>query len=283
MQAIRISRRGFWKIIPQGFEGQREFLGYSRKRLLPGIRWNLPLFHSFRLVDMREGKIDFHIEKTYTADNVPTCVTGSFFYSVRDSEKACYGIDDYLDALNRIAVSSVRTVVGSHQYEKIAEHRNELTQTMMRKVGNTTEAWGIEPTKVEILEFSPISEEVAHTLEKQMGAERDRRATVLTAEAMKDSERLKSEGELIAAKNRAECIRVLAEAQANSYAHMIHAVAQHMNGNHGAAATFIVAQEKMKNLGKIAENPKSSVYVLPDDATKVAFPWIGMRDSKTQE
>lgn len=267
-----IKQRGFFTVVNQGYEAYRELLGQSRTHLKPGIRWNIPFFHTLQKVDMREQTSSVDSLLAYTKDNVPVVVAGSLFYQVFDSEKACYGVNDYKSAVHNIGQSTVRSLVGRFEYDKISSERSALNIELQKSICDATEEWGIRCTKFEIQNFAPENDQIARQLERQMEAERMRRsnelevqAKIRTAEGDKLSSIYKSEGEKQSLQNISDARRYDTEQQTNAYANQIQTLVEQL-GDPTLASSFIIEMSRIKAMNAIAESKgKDKIYFCPSD------------------
>ncbi len=210
----RQCNRRFVTVIHQAEVAYRELLGSNRVKLDPGLRLDLPILHSIRRIDMREGMVPIPNLHAYTKDNVPVLVNGTLFYKPVDAEKACYEVSDFKDAIAKTGESCFRAVVGNFEFDQIIAQRNELNNELVRVIGKSVARWGMECGRCEVQHFGPQTNSVAQQLEKQMEAERRRReneldtqARIRTAEGAKAQAVLVSEGELVATRNRAEGLK----------------------------------------------------------------------------
>jgi len=107
-------RRNFFKIIHAGTEGQRLFFGQNPQLMTPGIWLNIPLIHTVKVVDMRESSLWVSSLNAYTKDNVPVTISGSLFYRVFNSNKACFSVQEYMNAINSLGTSAARSIIGKN-------------------------------------------------------------------------------------------------------------------------------------------------------------------------
>ena len=266
-----INKRNFFTVINQAEVAYRELLGKNRIRLNPGLRLNLPLLHSIRRVNMREDFVQIPDLDAYTKDNVPVTVSGSVFYKPVDVEKICFSINHPKDAVNSVGSSSFRAVIGRFDYDEIIAKRNEINAEMLSILGRTTLDWGIETTRLEIQNFGPQNKHVATQLEKQMQAERSRReneletlAKIKTAEGEKQTAILKSEGQLISAKNESEAIKYELSAVSNGFAEQIKIIAETLGGNKEEAVKFLLEMKRLEHLKELAKT-NNNVYFIPPE------------------
>ncbi|KAJ7061973.1 hypothetical protein C8F01DRAFT_1251801 [Mycena amicta] len=221
MNAV-LPRRTFVTIIEQGKEGWRLSLGRNPVRLTPGLRLNIPIYHSLLKIDLRESSITIPNLQGYTADNVPVMISGSLFYRIADGYKACFAVSDVETNLKNTGTSAVRSVIGTFTYDQVSCETSS-TARLNKVIGSSIMNWGVECTRFEVQSFQPANREVERQLELQMEAERNRRkqmldtqAQVNIAEGHKQRVILESEGHLSAKSNEADAAfkTVVREAEA---------------------------------------------------------------------
>jgi len=274
--------RGFLTVIPQATVAYRQFLGGGRTRLNPGLHLNLPVFHTISAVDMREGRIDMENLSAVSKDNIMVWITGTLFYQVRDAEKACFGVQDYINAVSKVGTSSIRSVIGCKEYDSINSERNEVNAALAKTIASSIDQWGVECTRFEIQAITPQSKEVAKQLELQMEAERLKRKNVLDTEAhVKTSEgqkqsailvseghlqarRNESEGDLIVEQRRADARQYAIDTEAAALARQLKSIAEALGGDNKLAVQFLIEQQKLKHMQAMASAAKQSqTYIVP--------------------
>ena len=304
--------RGFLTVVPQATVAYRQFLGGGRTRLNPGLHLNLPIFHQITAVDMREGRIDMENLSAVSKDNIMVWITGTLFYqgqrtrgtqertaallncpplilfprvlccSVRDAEKACFGVQDYINAVSKVGTSSIRSVIGCKEYDSINSERNEVNAALAKTIASSIDQWGVECTRFEIQAITPQSKEVAKQLELQMEAERLKRKNVLDTEAhVKTSEgqkqsailvseghlqarRNEAEGDLIVEQRRADARQYATDTEAAALARQLKAIAVALDGDTKLAVQFLIEQQKLKHMAAMATASKQSqTYIVP--------------------
>lgn len=275
-------KRGFFKIVDQEHLGYREFLGSNKVRMEPGFNINIPLIHKARIVDMRERTIGVQNVNAYTKDNVPVRVSGALFFKVKDADKALYAVSNYISSTENVGLSAIRSIIGRFEYDKITAERASINGVLRDDVNKEISEWGIMCTKFEIQNFAPDNSDVARQLELQMEAERKRRenelvtqAKIRTAEGDKQSAILQSEGLLIAAKNEADAKFILAKKKADGNKYSIDAETEALAnqietlteklGDEQEASKLVIEYNRIKNLGKIANN-NNNTYFFPADS-----------------
>jgi regulator of protease activity HflC (stomatin/prohibitin superfamily) len=275
--------RNFFTIIPQGNIAYREFFGSERTKLEPGLVLNIPIAHDLNIISLREEFVSLSNQYAYTKDNVPIVISGAVYSRVFDAEKTCYNISDYRSSIKNVSESCFRSVVGQFDYDTIISERNIISSKMLEVLGNTTSDWGIEITRLEIQEFGPQNDEVAHQLEKQMHAERTRRenelqvkADIHTAEARKKIKQLDSEGDAISNNNRADAVKYEMERRSEgslisnnnhseSIKYELQVILDDFDGNVADASNYLLEQQKLKHLQNLAEGPSNTVYFMSPD------------------
>ncbi|ARF08936.1 stomatin family protein [Catovirus CTV1] len=276
-----IIKRDFFRIVSQGTEAYRLFLGKNPKKLEPGIHISVPLIHRVLKVDMREGSYNISKLNAYTKDNVSVLISGSLFYQVLNSYDACFKVQDYGGNITNLGTSAMRSVVGLFQYDEIIADRHKINTQLSEMIGKSSMPWGIVCTKFEIQSFVPANKEVEHQLEKQLEAERNRRKQVLDTEAnvnVAEGEKrrmiLQSEGMLIAAKNEAEATLLKTQKEAEGKKFLMDqetvAMEKQINtiknslGSSELAVKYLVEQQKFKHLSAMANGPNNNTYFVPE-------------------
>lgn len=278
------SSRQFLAIVRQGFTAQRTFLGKNPMTLNPGYHFYIPLLHHIQKVDMRECSINIMDLHAYTKDNVPVNITGTLFYQISDSYKACFHAQNVVRQIGEIGTSASRSIIGTMDYDEIISDRNSINMHLTQKIGKSCNHWGVDCTKFEIQEFKPQNRDVELQLERQMKEERERRAQILNTEAnvniaegQKRATILASEADLVASMNKAEALYVIEQRKADAVryskeqeslgmATQLYNVSDAVSNMRENEKTieFLIEQLKLHNLSSIASGPNNSVYVLPN-------------------
>lgn len=208
-----------------------ERLGKYHATLTPGIYFLIPFFDSPAYKqEMREQVIDIPSQSVITKDNIQVEIDGLLYLKVMDPKRASYGIGDYMAATNNLAQTTMRSEVGKITLGEIFSERDKVNAKIIGEIDKASDPWGIKVLRYEIKDISP-SRHVVDTLEKQMEAEREKRAEITMATAEKEKlinisegERQRainiSEGEkqkrINEAKGRAEAIKLIADATSKS-------------------------------------------------------------------
>ncbi|MGL4339341.1 MAG: SPFH domain-containing protein [Rhodoglobus sp.] len=254
------------RIIPQANTGIVERLGKYHKTLFPGLNILVPFLDRLRpLIDMREQVVSFPPQPVITADNLVVSIDTVVFFQVTDSRAATYEIANYLGAVEQLTTTTLRNVVGSLNLEQALTSRDNINGQLRVVLDETTGKWGVRVGRVELKAIDPPLS-IQDSMEKQMRAERDRRALVLTAEGTKQSAILTAEGARQAAilsaegDAKAQVLRAQGEAEAiTTVFGAIHA------GNPDAT---LLAYQYLQTLPKIAEGASNKMWIIPSELTE---------------
>src|SRR5919109_5493874 len=192
------------RIVPQARAGVIERLGRYQRTLNPGLAVVVPFIDRLRpLIDLREQVVSFQPQPVITEDNLVVSIDTVLYFQVTDPKAATYEIANYIQAIEQLTVTTLRNVIGGLDLEETLTSRDEVNQQLRGVLDEATGKWGIRVNRVELKSVEPPVT-IREAMEKQMRAERDRRAAILTAEGVKQSQVLTAEGEKQAAILRAE-------------------------------------------------------------------------------
>lgn len=192
------------RIIPQARAGIVERLGKYHTTLTPGFHVTVPFIDRvLPLIDLREQVVSFPSQSVITEDNLVVGIDTVVYFQVTDPKAATYEITNYIHAVDELTSATLRNVVGGLNLEETLTSRDKINAELRGVLDNTTGRWGIRVSRVDIKEIQP-PHSIQDSMEKQMRAERDRRAAILTAEGQKQSQILTAEGDSRAAILRAE-------------------------------------------------------------------------------
>ena len=265
-----------------------ERLGQFNGVLKPGLHILIPMIDRIAYRhEMREQVLDVPGQTCITRDNMQVLVDGIIYLQVMDPERASYGIEDYETASINLAQTTMRSEIGKLALHEAFSERDKLNDAIVREVDKASDPWGIKVLRYEIKNITP-SAQVIHTLEKQMEAERERRAAVTLATAEKEAVIHRSEGErqeainlsegeklkrINEAEGRAQEIAILAEATAEG----LTMVAEALSRPGGAAAMeYQVVGQYIRSFGEIAE--KARVSVVPAGVAEVQSVVAGLSE-----
>src|SRR5881227_2590129 len=192
------------RIVPQARAAIVERLGRYSRTLEPGLAVVIPFVDRVRpLIDLREQVVSFPPQPVITEDNLVVQIDSVIYYQVTDARSASYEVANPLQAIEQLTVTTLRNVIGGMTLEQTLTSRDEINNQLRVVLDEATGKWGIRVNRVEIKAIDPPTT-IQEAMEKQMRAERDRRAAILTAEGVKQSQILTAEGEKQSAVLRAE-------------------------------------------------------------------------------
>ena len=254
------------KIVPQATAGIVERLGRYHKTLSPGLNLLAPFVDRMRpLIDMREQVVSFPPQPVITEDNLVVSIDTVVYFQVTDARAATYEIRNYLGAVEQLTTTTLRNVVGGLNLEQALTSRDNINSQLRIVLDEATGKWGIRVSRVELKAIDPPVS-IQDSMEKQMRAERDKRAAILTAEGTKQAAILQAEGERQAAilnaegDAKAQILRAEGEAKAiETVFGAIHA------GNPDAP---LLAYQYLQTLPKIAEGEASKLWIIPSELSE---------------
>ncbi|MEO3923137.1 SPFH domain-containing protein [Micromonosporaceae bacterium B7E4] len=254
------------RIVPQQRQDVVERLGKYKRTLHPGLNLLVPFIDAVRTkVDMREQVVSFPPQPVITSDNLVVSIDTVLYFKVVDSVKATYEISNFLQAIEQLTVTTLRNVIGSLDLERALTSREEINRHLSGVLDETTGRWGIKVTRVEIKAIEPPPS-IRDSMEKQMRAERDRRAAILNAEGHKQSQILSAEGEKQAAVLRADGDRQARILQAEGQAKAIRTV---FDAIHQAnPSQKVLAYQYLQALPQIANGTANKVWIVPAELNK---------------
>ncbi|MEV4756288.1 SPFH domain-containing protein [Micromonospora sp. NPDC049559] len=254
------------RIVPQQRQDVVERLGKYKRTLRPGLNLLVPFIDAVReKVDMREQVVTFKPQPVITSDNLVVQIDTVLYFKVVDAVRATYEIADFLRAIEQLTVTTLRNVIGSLDLERALTSREEINRHLSGVLDETTGRWGIKVTRVEIKAIEPPPS-IRDSMEKQMRAERDRRAAILNAEGLKQAQILTAEGEKQAAVLRADGDRQARILQAEGQAKAIRTV---FDAIHQAnPSQKVLAYQYLQALPQIANGQASKVWIVPAELTK---------------
>jgi len=254
------------RIIPQARAGVVERLGKYHKTLNPGLNVVIPIIDRVRpLIDMREQVVSFPPQPVITEDNLVVSIDTVVFFQVTDARAATYEIANYLGAVEQLTTTTLRNVVGGLNLEEALTSRDTINGKLRVVLDESTGKWGIRVGRVELKAIDPPVS-IQDSMEKQMRAERDRRAVILTAEGTKQSQILEAEGSRQAAILKAEGDAKAAVLRAEGEATAITTVFQAIHD--GDPDPKLLAYQYLLTLPKIAESDSSKLWIIPSEFTE---------------
>jgi regulator of protease activity HflC (stomatin/prohibitin superfamily) len=254
------------KIIPQARAGIVERLGRYNRTLDAGLAIVIPFVDRIRpLLDLREQVVSFDPQPVITEDNLVVSIDTVLYFQVTDAKAATYEIANYISGIEQLTVTTLRNVVGSMSLEDALTSRDEVNNRLRGVLDEATGKWGIRVNRVELKAIEPPST-IREAMEKQMRAERDKRAAILTAEGVKQSQILTAEGEKQSAILRAEGQRQAAMLNAEGESKAIETVFKAIHA--GDADPKLLAYQYLQMLPRIAQGDSNKVWIIPSEFTE---------------
>lgn len=253
------------RIVPQQRQDVVERLGRYKRTLNPGLNLLVPFIDAVRTkVDMREQVVSFPPQPVITSDNLVVSIDTVLYFKVVDSVRATYEISNFLQAIEQLTVTTLRNVIGSLDLERALTSREEINRHLSGVLDETTGRWGIKVTRVEIKAIEPPPS-IRDSMEKQMRAERDKRAAILGAEGQRQSQILTAEGDKQAAVLRAEGNRTAEILKAEGQSRAVDEVFQAVHRNDPDPK--LLAYQYMQMLPQLAQGAGSTFWVIPSEVT----------------
>jgi len=254
------------RIVPQATAGVVERLGKYHKTLNPGLNILVPFIDRMRpLIDMREQVVSFPPQPVITEDNLVVSIDTVVYFQVTDARAATYEIANYLGAVELLTTTTLRNVVGGLNLEEALTSRDNINGQLRIVLDEATGKWGIRVGRVELKAIDPPLS-IQDSMEKQMRAERDRRAQILTAEGTKQAAILQAEGSRQASILEAEGEAKAAVLRANGEAEAIKTVFGAIHA--GDPDSKLLAYQYLQMLPKIADSASSKVWIIPTELTE---------------
>jgi regulator of protease activity HflC (stomatin/prohibitin superfamily) len=253
------------RIIPQARARNVERFGRYRKTLEPGMNFIIPAIDRVKKeIDLREQVVSFKGAPVITEDNLVVLIDTVLFFQVTDPRAADYEIVDYIQAIEQITATMLRSVIGSMDLEKTLTSRDHINNMLRGVLDDASGKWGIRVTRVEIKAIDP-PKSVKDAMEKQMRAEREKRAAILTAEGVRASKILTAEGEKQSAILTAEGVKQAKILTAEGEAQAITAVFQAVHDNDPDPK--LLAYQYLQTLPQLAQGQGNTFWVIPSEVT----------------
>jgi regulator of protease activity HflC (stomatin/prohibitin superfamily) len=251
------------RIVPQARAAVVERFGRYTRTLTPGLAIVVPFVDRIRdMIDLREQVVSFEPQPVITEDNLVVSIDTVIYFTVTDARAATYEIANYIQAIEQLTVTTLRNVIGGMALEKTLTSRDEINSQLRGVLDDATGKWGIRVNRVEIKAIDPPAS-IKDTMEKQMRADREKRAAILTAEGVKQSQILTAEGEKQSAILRAEGQRqsqiLQAEGQAKAIGTVFEAIHQ------GDADPKLLAYQYLQMLPQIAQGESNKIWIIPSE------------------
>lgn len=264
------------KAVPQGYEWTVEIFGRYTRTLDPGLHLIVPFVHRIgKKMNLMEQVLDIPTQEVITADNASITADGVVFFQIINAAQAAYEVRELERAMTNLAMTQLRTVMGSMDLDRLLSEREEINKKLITVVDQATNPWGVKVTRIEIKDITPPPE-LLDAMARQMKAERDKRAEVLEAEGRRQAKILDAEGTkqayILEAEGRREAAFRDAEArerEAEAEAKATRDVSEAISNGDVNAVNYFVAQSYVEALGKFAESKQRQTLILPVEATGV--------------
>jgi regulator of protease activity HflC (stomatin/prohibitin superfamily) len=251
------------RIIPQARAGVVERFGRYSRTLTPGLAIVVPFVDRVRpLLDLREQVVSFEPQPVITEDNLVVNIDTVLYFQVTDAKAATYEIANYIQGIEQLTVTTLRNVIGGIALEKTLTSRDHINTQLRSVLDDATGKWGIRVNRVELKAIDPPAS-IQDSMEKQMRADREKRAVVLAAEGERQSAILKAEGERQAAILRAQGQREATMLQAEGQAKAIETVFQAIHD--GKPDPELLAYQYLQMLPQIAQGESNKLWIIPSD------------------
>jgi regulator of protease activity HflC (stomatin/prohibitin superfamily) len=254
------------RIIPQARAGVVERLGRYSRTLTPGVNIVVPFVDRIRdMVDLREQVVSFPPQPVITEDNLVVNIDTVIYFQVTDPKSATYEIANYIQAIEQLTVTTLRNVIGGIDLEEALTSRDQINGQLRGVLDEATGKWGIRVNRVELKAIDPPAT-IKDAMEKQLRAERDKRAAILTAEGVKQSQILTAEGEKQSAILKAEGQREAQILQAEGQSKAIDTIFQAIHD--GNPDPQLLAYQYLQVLPQIAQGESNKVWIIPSEVTQ---------------
>ena len=267
------------RIVPQARAGIVERLGKYNKTLNPGLTILIPFVDRLLpLLDLREQVVSFPPQPVITEDNLVVSIDTVIYFQITEARAATYEIANYIQAVEQLTTTTLRNVVGGLNLEQALTSRDQINGQLRGVLDEATGKWGIRVSRVELKAIDPPVS-IQDSMEKQMRADRDRCAAILTAEGVKQSSILTAEGarqsSILKAEGDAQASILRADGEAQAIQKVFDAI------HAGKPDSELLAYQYLQTLPKLAEGTSNTLWVIPSELTE-ALKGIGGAFSNTQ-
>jgi regulator of protease activity HflC (stomatin/prohibitin superfamily) len=254
------------RIIPQARAGVVERFGRYSRTLTPGLAIVVPFVDRVRpLLDLREQVVSFQPQPVITEDNLVVSIDTVLYFQVTDAKSATYEIANYVQGIEQLTVTTLRNVIGTMSLEKTLTSRDQINAELRGVLDDATGKWGIRVNRVELKAIDPPPS-IQDAMEKQMRADRDKRAAILQAEGERQSAILRAEGDkqpaILKAQGLREATVLGAEGQAKAIETVFGAI------HEGKPDPELLAYQYLQMLPQIAQGESNKLWIIPSDLSQ---------------
>jgi len=251
------------RIVPQARAGIVERLGKYQRTLGPGLTLLIPFIDRLLpLLDLREQVVSFPPQPVITEDNLVVSIDTVVYFQITEPRAATYEIANYIQAVEQLTTTTLRNVVGGLNLEEALTSRDQINGQLRGVLDEATGKWGIRVSRVELKAIDPPLS-IQDSMEKQMRAERDRRAAILTAEGTKQSAILTAEGQrqasILAAEGDAKASILRADGEAQAIQKVFDAI------HAGTPDQKLLAYQYLQTLPKLAQGDSNKLWIIPSE------------------
>jgi len=251
------------RIIPQARAGVVERFGRYQRTLSPGLAIVVPFIDRVgAMIDLREQVVTFKPAGVITGDNVGIQIDSVLYFTITDAKSVSYEVQNPLQAIEQLTVTTLRNVIGGLTLEEALTSRDEINAQLRTVLDDATGRWGIRVNRVEVKAIDPPAS-IQEAMEKQMRAERDRRAAILTAEGSKQSQILNAEGEKQAAVLRAQGAKEAAILRSEGEAKAIGTVFRAIH--EGEPDQGLLSYQYLQMLPQLARGEANKIFIIPSE------------------
>jgi len=211
--------------------------------VMPGWRIIIPIFQSFRKVDIRTKAVDVPKQETITKDNISIKMNAVIYYKIADAAKAINEVEDFFNAVSQLAQTTMRRIAGEVTLDELLQNREKIAGDILKIIDTTSDAWGVDVEAVELKDIE-LPENMVRTMAKQAEAEREKRATIIN-----------SEGEVIAAENLAKAANTMAAFPGALHLRTLNSI-NDISSDQSNTVVFAVPMEILNAIQGFAKNSK---------------------------
>jgi regulator of protease activity HflC (stomatin/prohibitin superfamily) len=254
------------RIVPQARAGVVERLGRYSRTLNPGLTIVVPFVDRIReMIDLREQVVSFQPQPVITEDNLVVSIDTVIYFQVTDPKAATYEIANYIQGIEQLTVTTLRNVIGGMALEETLTSRDQINGQLRGVLDEATGKWGIRVNRVELKAVDPPMS-IKDSMEKQMRADRDKRAAILNAEGVKQSQVLTAEGDkqsaILRAEGKRQAMMLEAEGQAKAIDTVFKAI------HEGNPDPQLLAYQYLQMLPQIAQGESNKMWIIPSELTQ---------------